>query len=409
LCPAVKAGPELVLNPVYSRTIALLLQRAIADGLISGGVALIGNSSGILAVTARGRLKGGKHSPELNERTIFDLASLTKVIATAPAVMKLVEARKVSLSDPLTRWFPEFRGSPHAKIRVVDLLTHTSGLEDIRLRRGQALYTVIHKAAAEKGSIGPRHYFNYADINFILLGELVRRVSGERLDVFCRRHIFLPLGMTETMYRPPKYLDRIIAPTKGADSGVVQDTVARRLGNVAGHAGLFSSAKDLSRYARLMLCRGTLDGKRVFTASVISQMTSPHRSRSRDVTRGLGWDIDSPFSAPKGSGFSEKSFGHTGYSGSSIWIDPQADLYVILLTNRQNYRNVKLFNRLRKDVSTVAAAQFGAVDQKRRLLAQCEAVRITKHLTQGRRLYLSKRVRRPGSLPRQRKDRYARG
>jgi CubicO group peptidase (beta-lactamase class C family) len=154
------------------------------------------------------------------------------------------------------------------------------------------------------------------------------------------------------------FADRI-APTLGIDSGTVQDLNARRLGSVAGHAGLFSSAKDLARFARLMLAGGTIDGKRILSERTVKQMTSPFSCRNDSVVRGLGWDMNSPFSAPKGKLFSEASFGHSGYSGSSIWIDPKQDLFVVVLTNRLNYRDIRMFNQLRSDISTIAVAEFG--------------------------------------------------
>jgi CubicO group peptidase (beta-lactamase class C family) len=257
------------------------------------------------------------------------------------------------------------------------------------LRPGQSIHTVVQRAAAEKSLLAPGSRFKYADINFILLAELVRRVSGKPLDVFCKEQLFGPLGMRETMFSPPRSLADELAPTLGFrrgggfNRGVVQDANARRLGGVAGHAGLFSSALDLSRYARLMLGRGALDGKRILSEQVVSQMTAPHLCGNTPVSRGLGWDMGSPFSAPKGTLFSDRSFGHTGYSGSSIWIDPQEDLFVILLTNRRNYSDTAFFNLLRRDVSIVAAAQFGKLDIVSGVYAQGEVSRITEDLLLG--------------------------
>jgi CubicO group peptidase (beta-lactamase class C family) len=341
-----------------SATIERLLERAIAQNLIAGGVAVIGNRDGILSTTSRGRLNAGVNSPLINERTIFDLASLTKVIATTPAVMKLLDEGRIGLLDPLSRWFPEFAGSGHEEVTLLNLLTHTSGLEDITVGSDRSIESAVLKAAEQKHRIRPNSRFHYADINFILLGELVRRASGETLDAFCQKQIYGPLGTSETMFLPPRNLDGAIAPTSGGSCGIVQDPNARRLGGVAGHAGLFASAYDLSRFARMILGRGMLDNRRILSEGVVTQMTSPYLSNNGAVKRGLGWDMDSPFSAPKGSFFSEVSFGHTGYSGSSIWIDPRQDLFVILLTNRVNYRDTRNFNQLRRDVSTVAAADY---------------------------------------------------
>ena len=350
-----------------AESIDLLLKRGVERNLVSGGVVLVGNSNGILSVTARGRLDGKQGAPPLDEHTIFDLASLTKVVATAPAVMKLLEQGKFKLSDPLAYWFPELKHSRQGRITILQLLIHTSGLDDSRLRPSHSIRTIVRQVAARRSRLTPGRHFAYADINFILLAELVHRVSKKPLDVFCHEQVYGPLGMRETMFTPPKRLADELAPTVGLKrwssyKGVVQDDNARRLGGVAGHAGLFSSALDLSRYARLMLGRGALDGQRILSERTIALMTGPHVCGHPPVKRGLGWDIDSPFSAPKGTLFSERSFGHTGYSGSSIWIDPQTDLFVILLTNRRNYRDTALFNRLRRDVSNVAAAQFGKLD-----------------------------------------------
>uniref|UniRef100_C6E6K3 Beta-lactamase n=1 Tax=Geobacter sp. (strain M21) TaxID=443144 RepID=C6E6K3_GEOSM len=330
----------------------LLLERAMSENLIAGGVVVVGNSEGILATASRGRLNSDPGSEPITDRTLFDVASLTKVVATTPAVIKLLDEGKIGLTDPVSRWFPEFAGS---QLTVLHLLTHTSGLADVRV---SSIQGVISKAAAQMERRSPGTSFDYADINFILLGELVHRVSGETLDLFCRERIYEPLGAKVTQFLPPAGLVPEIAPTSGNRGGVVQDENARRLGGVAGHAGVFSSAHDLSRYARLLLGKGTLDGKRILSEQMVAQMTTPYLCDNGRVKRGLGWDISSPYSAPKGSYFSDSSFGHTGYSGSSIWIDPEQDLFVIMLTRRSNYRNVKNFNQLRRDVSTYAAADF---------------------------------------------------
>jgi CubicO group peptidase (beta-lactamase class C family) len=398
-CSGDEAVLETLIHPmIHAQTIGMLLQRAIDDGLIAGGVALTGNSTGILSVSARGKLNKGQDAPRLDEETIFDLASLTKVVATAPAVMKLVEDGQISLLDPLTRWFPEFRGSRHAKIKVIDLLTHTSGLEDVQLRRGQAIESIVRKAVAERSAVPPGSRFSYADINFMLLGEMVRRVSGKTLDVFCQQELYGPLEMKQTMFLPPRELKGVIAATEGSNSGVVQDPNARRLGRVAGHAGLFSSTRDLSRYARFMLNGGELEGKRVISASLVAEMISPHAIGKGAVKRGLGWDIESPFSAPKSTLFSVGSFGHTGYSGSSIWIDPREDLYVILLTIRRSYRHPSYFNRLRRDVSTIAAAEFGRLEEVREEAVQGAVSKIARKLSEGEGSAASRQPLKPTRL-----------
>jgi CubicO group peptidase (beta-lactamase class C family) len=364
--------------PEYGRlaTIDFLMERAISNNLIAGGVVVIGNHDGILSSTARGRLNALPAAPLLDERTIFDLASLTKVIATAPAVMKLLDEGHITLQDPLIRWFPEFKGSDHENTTILNLLTHTSGLTDFEMSTELTMQTAIYRAAAEKNRPGAGISFNYADINFILLGELVHRVSGKTLDVFCREELYTPLFTSETMFLPTVNLSERIAPTLGFSGGIVQDQNSRKLGSVAGHAGLFSSAEDLARFARMMLAGGALDGRRVLSEGAVKTMTSPFLCSSNTTVRGLGWDIHSPFSSPKGRLFSEASFGHTGYSGSSIWIDPQQDLFVILLTNRLNYRDIKMFNQLRSDISTIAVAEFRKTDDHQILAAVAEVARV---------------------------------
>ena len=354
-------------------TIDDLLDRAVSNKLISGGVVVIGNHAGILRTIARGRLNADPAAPPISAHTIFDIASLTKVTATTPAVMKLLEQGRISLLDPLSRWFPEFRGSGPEEITILSLLTHTSGLADFDMGVERTMETAVSKAAAQPHRPGSR--FHYADINFILLGELVRRVSGMPLDVFCREQLYEPLGLQETMFLPPGLLAGTIAPTSGPSVGIVQDLNARRLGGVAGHAGLFSSAEDLGRYARLVLGGGDLNGKRILSERIISQMTAPYFCSSGSVVRGLGWDRKSPFSAPKGIFFSDSSFGHTGYSGSSIWIDPERDLFVILLTIRTNYRDTGMFSQLRSDVSTIGVADFSRTGDKPGILLAAATAR----------------------------------
>lgn len=356
------AAEDGLLQASRLATMDFLMERAISRGLIAGGVVLIGGRDGIVHTATHGRLTPAHDAPGLSDRTLFDIASLTKVVATTPAVMKLLEEGRISLMDPVARWFPEFAGTGRDDITILNLLTHTSGLNDISIPADNPLKSAVTAAASQSDWKKAGNRFRYADINFILLGELVRRVSGLTLDAFCRQQLFIPLGMGSTMFLPPPEIASAIAPTMGADnrlaSGVVQDVNARRLGGVAGHAGLFSSAADLARFARMLLQGGVLDDRRFFSERVVTQMTAPYFYSKGAVVRGLGWDIESPYSAPKGTFFTAMSFGHTGYSGSSIWIDPQRDLFVILLTTRLDYRDIRHFNRLRSDISTLVAAAF---------------------------------------------------
>ena len=370
------ASDELM-DGARTATIEFLMENAIARGLIAGSVIVIGNREGILYSAARGRLTPAADSPPLTERTIFDIASLTKVFATTPAIMKLLDEGRITLTDPLTRWFPEFEGTDREDVTILNLLTHTSGFNDVSFGTDEPLKTAIRKIATQKTWRAPGNRFHYADINFILLGELVRRVSGLTLDRFCHDQLYAPLGMNDTLFLPPRELAPRIAPTLGWRnellSGSVQDENSRLLGGVAGHAGLFSSAADLALFARMVLNGGELDGRHILPERVVTQMTAPYFFSNGNVVRGLGWDIRSPYSAPRGSFFSEMSFGHTGYSGSSVWIDPQRDLFVILLTTRLDYRDKRQFNRLRSDISTLAVAVFSSSGKRH---AQAETTQI---------------------------------
>lgn len=342
-------------------SIDVMLENAIRRGLISGGIVAVGNHSGQLYGTAQGRTYPDTGAPLLSDRMLFDTASLTKVIATAPAIMKLLEQGRISLLDPLTHWFPEFEGSDRDEITILNLLTHTSGLDDVEIAPDNPLRSLIEKAIVQNNGTLPGNRFRYADINFILLGELVKRAGNMPLDRFCQEYIYAPIGMAETVFLPPAEF-ALIAPTAGVNNvlraGVVQDVNARRLGGVAGHAGLFSTISDLNRFAAMILNKGTYNGVQVFKERVIAQMTSPYFYHNGRVIRGLGWDINSPFSSPRGNYFSDMSFGHTGYSGSSIWIDPEQDLYVILLTVRLDYAHVRQFSQLRSDISSLAVSIF---------------------------------------------------
>ena len=314
-------------------SIDVILENAVRRGLISGGVVAVGNRSGQLYGTAQGKLYPDAGSLLFSDRTLFDTASLTKVIATAPAIMKLLELGEINLLDPLTRWFPEFEGTDREDITILNLLTHTSGMDDVEITANDPLRGLIEKAIMQNNGPMPGNRFRYADINFILLGELVNRAAQAPLDRFCAENIYAPIGMADTTFLPQSEFS-VIAPTTGLNNalkaGIVQDINARRLGGVAGHAGLFSTSSDLGRFAAMILNRGKYNGVQVFKERVIAQMTSPYFYNSGKVIRGLGWDINSPFSSPRGIYFSDMSFGHTGYSGSSIWIDPEQDLYVIL-------------------------------------------------------------------------------
>ncbi|HAB15212.1 MAG TPA: DUF1343 domain-containing protein [Verrucomicrobiota bacterium] len=312
----------------------------------------------------------------MTEDTIFDVASLTKVIATAPALMKLVEQGRVELDAPVSRYLPEFTGDGKEAITVRQLLTHSSGLRSglPSAEPWTGATNALLLAAEEPLADPPGTRFRYSDINFILLGLLVERVTGEHLEVFTTREIFAPLGMTNTHYRrfsatTPLGLpanvaatatnSQRIAPTEVLSDeivlrGVVHDPTARRMNGVAGHAGLFTTAADLARFARMFLNGGTVDGQRVLQPSTVALMTSV-QSPPGLPRRGLGWDIDSPYAGQRGSVFPLGGYGHTGWTGTSLWIDPFSQTFLIFLSNRNHPTEDGNVIALRRELGTLAA------------------------------------------------------
>ena len=271
--------------------------------------------------------------------TIYDAASLTKVVATTPAVLLLHERGKLNVQDPVRVHLPEFTGQGREAITIRQLLTHTSGLRpDISVNGWSGHQECIAKCMAELPRAAPDERFIYSDINFQLLDEVVRRVSKKRLDVFCSEEIFGPLKMHDTGYNPPAAKRTRIAPTTVTDGkallGVVHDPRARKTSGIAGHAGLFTTAPDLARYARMLLQAGELDGVRLFKPETVQLMTSVQTPPPLPARRGLGWDIDTGYSSPRGHKFPLGSFGHTGFTGPSLWIDPYSKTFVVFLCNR---------------------------------------------------------------------------
>ena len=290
--------------------------------------------------------------------TIFDIASLTKVVATATAVMQLFERGKVRLNDDVAKYVPEFAQNGKEDITVRQLLTHYSGLPpDLDLQTPWQGKETAYKMAFEAiPQQSPGSGFLYSDLNFIVLGALVERVSGMRLDQFTKANIFTPLKMLHTRFLPDAAWRPRIAPTEYDEHGamlrgIVHDPTARRMGGVAGHAGLFSTADDLSKFAEAMLTGG-----RFLSALTIEKMTTPEQPPNAPVARGFGWDIDSPFSSNRGELLPVGSFGHTGWTGTSLWIDPTTRTYIILLANAVHPRGKGSAVALRTKLATAVAA-----------------------------------------------------
>lgn len=290
--------------------------------------------------------------------TIFDLASLTKVVATTPAVMQLVQHGQIRDNDPVANYIPEFAQNGKEDITVRELLTHFSGLPpDLDLSQPwEGKDTAFRMAFAETLADAPGSRFVYSDINFIVLGALVERVNGMPLDEYCRQHIFAPLQMTHTRFVPPRSWLPKIAPTQYDEQGkmlhgVVHDPTSRRMGGVAGHAGLFSTADDLAKFADFLLRGGP-----VLSPLMIEKMTTPQQPPNAQVLRGFGWDIDSPLSTNRGELLPVGSFGHTGFTGTSLWIDPTTKTYIILLTNAVHPRGWNAVSLRTKIATAVMAA-----------------------------------------------------
>jgi CubicO group peptidase (beta-lactamase class C family) len=453
--PAPTQVPDAASIPDFA-TVSALINDAIAAHRLPGAVVVIGHGGNVVFHQAYGSRKlagepglDGLPAPAepMTEDTIFDMASLTKVLATATAVMQLYEQGKVQFDDPVQQYLPDFNTAndpQRAKVTVRMLLTHTSGeTGDVDLKDPWGLDGAdktegIHRALTTPLESGPGERFRYSDINFILLGALIEKVTGEAEDVYVQQNVFAPLGMADTRYLPTAkvcgphtvrgaaiawapapdaaacsegtwntdLLSRIAPtardeenradPSKNPDldyllRGTVHDTTARRMGGVAGHAGLFSTAHDVSLFAQALLDRlGGRPSEFPLTQTTLELMTTPQQpghtaqqleaaneatreavAKTPNTTdpllaphypaikgqnlRGFGWDIDSLNSTPRGMVFPIGSFGHTGFTGTTLWIDPGSDTYVVLLSNSIHVRGSPPIQELRGDVATATA------------------------------------------------------
>ena len=349
-----------------------LIQTAISEQKLPGAVVLVGLGDRTLYHKAIGRRAVAPSPEPMTLDTIFDVASLTKVVATATSAMILIEEGKIRLNDRVAAFIPGFERYGKGGITIRHLLTHVSGL-----RPGIDLAepwtgsdTAVALAIEEVPAAEPGARFIYSDINFLLLGDIVRRVSGEPLDRFSNRRIFAPLAMTDTAFTPGDSWQGRIAPTgrcvpflspcRGPESaplrGIVHDPTARRMGGVAGQAGLFSTATDLAAFCRMMLGGGAYRGVRILSALAVERMTSRATPDGERNVRGLGWDLDSSLSSNRGELLPLGSFGHTGFTGTSLWIDPATGLFVVFLSNRVHPDDKGDVMPLRARVATVAAS-----------------------------------------------------
>ncbi len=334
-----------------------IIKDAIQRGNIPGAVVLVGHNGRVVYRKAFGYRSLEPRREAMTVGTIFDMASLTKVIATTTCVMQLIGDGKIKPNDTVASYIPEFAQNGKQDITVRQLLTHYSGLApDLNLDTpwtGKAAAYAM--AFAEKPEHAQGARFVYSDINFITLGALVERVSGMTLDNYALTNVFEPLKMTHTRFLPPASWRARIAPTEYDEHqvmlrGVVHDPTARRMGGVAGHAGMFSTADDLSRFAQALL-----SGSKVLSSLLVEKMSTPQQAPNATAVRGFGWDIDSPFSSNRGDLLPVGSFGHTGFTGTSIWIDPTTKTYIILLTNAVHPRGRGNAISLRTRLATAVA------------------------------------------------------
>lgn len=316
-----------------------LLQEAVGERRLPGAVVLVARQGHVVFWRAVGDRALLPERRPMNLTTIFDVASLTKVVVTAPLVLQLVEEGRVRLGDPLQRHLPEFRGHPAGRATLEQLLVHTSGLPPGLPREdaSKGLAAVLQAIRRERPLHPPGARYLYGDLNYILLGALLERVTGRPLPVLAQERIFARLGMRDSAFNPPEAWRDRIAPTQMVDGlvrhGVVHDPLAFRMGGAAGHAGLFSTAEDLARFAQAMLNGGAYGGGRILQPRTVARMVSPLPLPGARGRRTLGWDVDSP-AAVRGIHASPGSFGHTGFTGTALWIDQPTETVVVFLSNR---------------------------------------------------------------------------
>jgi uncharacterized protein YbbC (DUF1343 family) len=360
-------------DPSRFDAIEPLIRRAVADKQLPGAVVLVGLGERTLYHKAIGQRAVAPSPEPVTLDTIFDLASLTKVVATTTSVMILVDEGRIGLNDRVAAFIPGFERYGKGNITIRHLLTHMSGLRpDVDLAQPwSGAETAIALAIEEVPTSVPGTRFVYSDINFFLLGDIVRRVSGEPLDRFSHARIFAPLGMTDTAFTPVESWRSRIAPTADAASprGAVHDPTARRMGGVAGHAGLFSTADDLATFCRMILGGGAHRGVRILSPLAVEKMTSRATPAAERNVRGLGWDIDSSFSANRGELLPVGSFGHTGFTGTSLWLDRASGMFVVFLSNRVHPDGQGNVNQLRGRVATVAASALTSLPRLSRASA----------------------------------------
>ena len=344
------------------RPLAALIERRVAEGLVPGAVAAVGRADEILFLRAFGHRALRPRRERMTERTILDLASLTKVMVTAPLVVERASRREISLLDPLERHLSETRGARIGPIPLHMLLTHTAGfqadnpLEDYSGTKADLVAAIAREPLESE----PGTAFRYSDVGYVLLQLVLERISRRRLDRLAEAEIFRPLRFRDTRFGTAPEDRPRCAPTEAVAGrwlrGRVHDPRARAaaLRGVAGHAGVFGTAAEVARFCAMILGRGVWEGRRILSEETIRGMTTDQCGGNLGVRRGFGFDIESPYSAPRGRTFSAHSFGHTGWTGVSVWIDPEQDGYLALLTNAVHPDGHKDLKAFRADAATLA-------------------------------------------------------
>ena len=387
--PAQTPASAAAKKPVASSRFApvdAIFNEAVQKEQIPGAVVLVGHNGQVIYRKAFGYRSLEPRLEKMTLDTIFDMASLTKCIATTTSIMRMIQLGEIRPNDPVSKFIPEFAANGKQQITIRQLLTHTSGLrEDLDLKQPWQGYDAAMKMAFDETPIYPAGArFLYSDINFEVLGEVVHRVSNMTLDKYALAHVFEPLHMTRTRFLPPKEWLPKIAPTQyvqpgvaldlaleGKDKrgamlrGIVHDPTARRMGGVAGHAGLFSTAADVAKFAQAMLNGGAP----VLSALTVEKMITPQTPPTLASVRAFGWDIDSPFSTNRGDLLPIGSYGHTGFTGTSLWIDPTTKTYIIILSNAVHPTGASgaMVSIRTRTATAVAAALKLTVSEKEKL------------------------------------------
>jgi CubicO group peptidase (beta-lactamase class C family) len=346
--------------------IGRVVESHIGLGNLPGAVVLLGHQDSIIFERAFGNRSVEPELEAMTTDTVFDLASLTKVVATAPSIMLLVQKGLLKLDEPVSKYLPTFGQSGKKKVTVRQLLVHYSGLPaDLRQTRRRRITSknALSRIYQTRLVAPPGQRFIYSDLGFVVLGKIVEKLTGQSLSRFAKEQIFSPLAMTSTSFLPRPDVIHNIAPTErlkegGMLRGHVHDPLASKLGGVAGDAGLFSAAKDLAKFCQMLLQRGSLNGVTVFQPDSVVLMTSPQSPEGKADIRGFGWDIQSSYSSVKGSFFSPTSFGHTGYTGTSLWIDPETQTFLIILTNRVHPDGKGNVKELRTELANIVGRMF---------------------------------------------------